>query len=367
MRSFRLAVDNRSWYCSSSAPKNRMNTASASPAAELSVLQLADTVAQAHSLEQLVRPLLGLLEEVTGLDSTYLTTIDDSAGVQHVLYSRNSQRLQIPEGLSVPWDDTLCKRALDEERPYTDDVAGCWGDSDAARVLGIATYASTPVRTSDGEIYGTLCAASDLRKSMTHGSDRVMHLFAQLIGQQVDRERTLYQLRQANDALSVSALTDSVTGLPNRRALMEELARRLARSDREHSALLVAFVDLDGFKAINDVHGHDAGDQFLRRIGAALKHAARAGDFSARLGGDEFVVLASAPAGEGLFAIETLCERLQQATTARFDLSDAVSIDYAGPSIGAVLAPGQASAEEVLALADAAMYAVKRRRKSARS
>lgn len=345
---------------------NAMNVPATSASAP-SVLRLADAVTGANTLEQLVRPLLGLLEEVTGLESTYLTMIDDAVGVQHILYSRNSQRLRIPEGLSVPWHDTLCKRALDEQRTYTEDVADCWGDSDAARALGIATYASTPVRTSDGMVYGTLCAASDRRRPMAAGGDRVMHLFAQLIGQQVDREQTIERLQRDNDALAVSASTDSVTGLPNRRALMEELELRLAHSDRERSVLLVAFVDLDGFKAINDRHGHEVGDRFLQRIASALTRSARTGDFCARLGGDEFVVLASAPDDEGPVVVDSLRERLQRATTGRFDLGDALSIDYAGPSVGVIPAPKHAGADDVLAQADAAMYAIKRARKSARS
>ena len=78
------------------------------------MVQLADSITDAHSLEQLVRPLLALLESATGLESTYMTAIDEAAGLQHVLYARNSRSLNIPEGLSVPWGDTLCKRALDE-------------------------------------------------------------------------------------------------------------------------------------------------------------------------------------------------------------------------------------------------------------
>ena len=71
-----------------------------------------------------------MLEEVTGLESTYLTTIDLEAGTQSILYARNSKTLLIPENLTVPWQDTLCKRALDEGKPYTDDVSACWSDSD---------------------------------------------------------------------------------------------------------------------------------------------------------------------------------------------------------------------------------------------
>src|SRR4051794_10571094 len=111
------------------------------------LLQLSDSVSSARTLEDLTRPMLEMLEAVSGLESTYLTMIDLDKGLQHVLYARNSRQMQIPEGLSVPWDDTLCKRALDEGRSYTGNVAECWGDSDAARDLGIQTYVSMPVRT----------------------------------------------------------------------------------------------------------------------------------------------------------------------------------------------------------------------------
>ena len=114
-----------------------MHTASTPPPANL-FAPLADTLTTATSLEGLVRPLLELLEVASGLESTYMTTIDETVGVQHVLYSRNSRSLIIPEGLTVPWGDTLCKRALEEGRSYTDDVAGCWGDSDAAQALGVS-------------------------------------------------------------------------------------------------------------------------------------------------------------------------------------------------------------------------------------
>ena len=331
------------------------------------IIQLADSITDAHSLEQYVRPLLGLLESATGLESTYMTAIDEAAGLQHVLYARNSSSLHIPEGLSVPWGDTLCKRALEEEISYADDVADRWGDSGAARDLGIATYASTPIHGPGGRLYGTLCAASDTSRPATDDAGRILRMCSQLIGQQVEREWLMQELRAANHALAMSALTDPVTSLPNRRAVMEELPRRIARRDREHGALLIAFIDLDGFKAINDAHGHEAGDNMLSLIGDALSAAARAGDYCARLGGDEFVVLASVPASEGDAALVALRQRLDDATRGRFELGDGIAIDYAGPSIGTILVPAdQHDVDAVLALADAAMYAVKRLRKAGR-
>lgn len=328
------------------------------------VSALADSVSGAKTLEELVRPLLELLQAVTGLESTYLTRIDSAAGIQHVVYARNTMRLQIPEGLEVPWEGTLCKRALEEGRLYTDDVANCWADSEAAMALGIATYTSTPVRIDDGTLYGTLCAASGQRKPLADGADKILHMFSRLIGQQIERERLVHALRQANDSLAISALTDTTTHLPNRRALMEEMRRRLASMEREGGALAVAFVDLDQFKAINDRYGHEVGDQFLAAIGGRLQGALRAGDFVARLGGDEFVVLSHTPHdSDAEVAAMAMRTRLQVATTGHFGLIGA-TIDYAGPSIGMIVATPEArDIEALLAQADAAMYADKRLRK----
>lgn len=324
---------------------------------------IADSVASARTLEDLVRPLLEVLEAFTGMESTYLTAVDEDAGVQHVLYARNTRQLQIPERLVVPWNDTLCKRALDEGRAYTDDVPVCWGDSDAARQLGIKTYVSTPVRLEDGTLYGTLCAASARSLPLGDDAERALRMFSRLIGQHLERERLLGRLAEANAALAATALVDAVTGLPNRRALMQEMTRRLAHCQRRHEALAVAFLDVDGFKAINDRHGHDVGDRFLGAIGRALTGALRAEDFAARLGGDEFVVVGSSPLADGLQAVEAFGARLAHSTRGRFEL-DGVVLDYAGASVGVVMAgDDRPDAATLLARADAAMYAAKRARR----
>ncbi len=64
---------------------------------------------------------------VTDMESTYLTKIDDDARLQHIVYSRNTKQLNIPEGFSLPWGDSLCKRALDDGCPFSNDVATMWG------------------------------------------------------------------------------------------------------------------------------------------------------------------------------------------------------------------------------------------------
>ena len=326
--------------------------------------KLVAAVSDSEDLESLVRPLLGLLESVTGLESTYLTTIDHERNVQRIVFSRNTQALNIPEGLEVPWGNTLCKRALDEGRPYVDDVVGCWGDSDAARVLGITTYLSEPVHVAAGELYGTLCGASGARIQVTDDTRRLLQLFSQLIARQLERDRLLAQLKDENREYSRYALSDPLTGIPNRRALMNELARALANARRADTAVHVAFVDLDGFKAINDQQGHDAGDRFLIAIARALVGGMRDGDFVARYGGDEFVVFGPATSDSHDASRAAIRERLQRLTTGRFSIG-LHTIDYAGASVGVVTSgAGERDCEALLARADAAMYEAKKARRA---
>jgi diguanylate cyclase len=267
----------------------------------------------------------------------------------------------------VPWGDTLCKRALESNQPFASDVDARWGDSEAARALGIQTYLSTPVRLADGALYGTLCAASSDRHGLSTEGQRVLSLFATLIAQQVEREQLLQKLLQANAKLKALATTDPLTQLANRRALGQELARLLAQGARRGAAVLVAFIDLDGFKAINDTHGHDAGDQFLVAVADRLRAVLRTEDLAARLGGDEFVVigLGPEPSEQLPAARRAFQERVFQATQGDYPLVD-LTLHYPGASVGVLgVAPGALSAEQALKAADAAMYEVKQARKAA--
>jgi len=103
--------------------------------------------------------------------------------------------------------------------------------------------------------------------------------------------RLLYrQLEQYSRALESQALHDALTGLPNRRLLMDRLSLAIAHARRNTSAMAVLFLDLDGFKQINDTLGHDAGDTLLSMVAGRLVAAVREEDTVARMGGDEFVI-----------------------------------------------------------------------------
>jgi diguanylate cyclase (GGDEF)-like protein len=151
------------------------------------------------------------------------------------------------------------------------------------------------------------------------------------------------------------ALRDPLTGLGNRRAFERLLAPELAR-DTPDSAVL--FVDLDGFKAINDTWGHDAGDEVLKAVAERLRATARGSDFVSRIGGDEFAVLAR-PALD----VDALCDRLKNAIAQPLQL-EAVLL-HPSASIGWAPVTRGASQEEVLRAADRGLYDRKRAQISA--
>ncbi|MBP1859492.1 GGDEF domain-containing protein [Rhizobium herbae] len=107
----------------------------------------------------------------------------------------------------------------------------------------------------------------------------------------VDVSARVRQQREIENALKTSARTDTLSGLPNRACFDEVVADSVARSMLNDRKLALAFIDLNGFKTVNDTMGHAAGDEVLRTIASRLRESFRATDFIARIGGDEFVVL----------------------------------------------------------------------------
>src|SRR6185295_11187416 len=106
-----------------------------------------------------------------------------------------------------------------------------------------------------------------------------------------DLDRRLADLRQAEADLQRLARYDSLTGLPNRSFFMESLDQSILRAERHRGRLALVFIDVDGFKAINDSFGHAAGDILLRALAERLRSSTRKTDTVARIGGDEFTVM----------------------------------------------------------------------------
>jgi diguanylate cyclase (GGDEF)-like protein len=157
--------------------------------------------------------------------------------------------------------------------------------------------------------------------------------------------------------LAHRALHDALTGLPNRMLFLDRLGYALAQSERQDSPVAVFFLDLDGFKGVNDRLGHLAGDALLRGIAGRLLAWVRPGDTVSRFGGDEFTVLVREVQGPDEAA--EIAERLTEA------VRDPLTVDGEEisllPSIGIALGKGFVKPEELIERADQAMYSAKRR------
>jgi diguanylate cyclase (GGDEF)-like protein len=165
------------------------------------------------------------------------------------------------------------------------------------------------------------------------------------------------ELARRQQELVFMATHDALTGLPNRTLILDRAEQLIARARRERQLCAALFVDLDGFKAVNDGLGHRAGDELLRSVAARLESTIREADTLGRLGGDEFVILAD---GIALAAgPELVAERILDALKEPFEIDDAHNGRVAiTASIGIAMADGHHAAD-LLRDADIAMYRAK--------
>ncbi|RZL55533.1 MAG: bifunctional diguanylate cyclase/phosphodiesterase [Variovorax sp.] len=174
-------------------------------------------------------------------------------------------------------------------------------------------------------------------------------------------EESNVQLKAANDELRQRAFTDALTGLPNRVLFEDRLRHALMRMGRANQSrteerIAILFVDLDGFKPVNDSFGHDAGDLILRAAAVRLLAVVQDSDTVARIGGDEFLLMLEGV--DDAAACVDVANRILKALSLPFDvLGKEVQISC---SIGIVLHPDEGDADKLVANADAAMYAAKR-------
>jgi len=166
-------------------------------------------------------------------------------------------------------------------------------------------------------------------------------------------------LKESERRLEQMAHFDALTALPNRILFDDRLQQALRSAARQHELLAVAFLDLDRFKPVNDRYGHQAGDDVLIAVAQRLRESVRSADTVCRLGGDEFVLLLRNLVS--LAEAAAILHRVQEALSRPYRIAEEKIIDISA-SIGFACAPDDAEdAERLIALADEAMYAVKRR------
>jgi diguanylate cyclase (GGDEF)-like protein len=201
-----------------------------------------------------------------------------------------------------------------------------------------------------GALIGFDRAPSTHKPRVAPGMLRAVRLLLEPVSMALDNALLLKRA----EALSV---TDDLTHLYNSRYLNQVLRRETKRASRSGRPLSLLFIDLDGFKGVNDTHGHLSGSRALVEAAGLIRSSARETDVAARFGGDEFAVVLPDTGGEGAFAVG---ERIRDRVAAHhFLASDGLDIHLTA-SVGVATLPDvAASADELVAAADKAMYRVK--------
>lgn len=264
-------------------------------------------------LEQVARPLLLLAQAISGVESTFVTSINWDVLRQTILFANNQSALEVEEGVTVDWHDSMCRSLRSSGVAQSCSVGIEVAATPWAVANRIQTFFAIPIVVDEITI-GTVCGAS--RESIVlaeHQLDGIRLIANALQCLLVaERDTAVAHARAeaaelaAAEALAVAkrqaihaqqmerlAYTDALTGLPNRRAFMARWERELGRSARRDYSIGLILLDADRFKSVNDTEGHAMGDAVLRAISATLMVVARPPDVVARLGGDEFAVFST--------------------------------------------------------------------------
>ena len=279
----------------------------------------------------------------------------------HLLDDKLQYRVAESGGLPLaktPVTDSMCLPVVESEAPlYVPDAtdhSAFRGNPETSGPNPVRFFAATPLHDEAGVAVGTLCVFDHDRIEL---DEERLELLADL----AEHVREHLELHSRVRQLGHIATHDGLTGLPNRALLSERLAQAMTRRQRRLGEPALALVDLDGFKAINDRFGHQAGDDVLVQVGRRLVAAARQEDTVARLGGDEFVVLyPELPAVGADELAASLRDRLAQTLVEPYLVK---GHDFPmGASVGFVRSRQGELGYELLGRADAAMYQRKEHR-----
>lgn len=314
-----------------------------------------------ESFDRLTR----LATRLLGVPAAYVSLVDDQRDFYKSAFG-------FPEPLASRRQiqgRTLCHHALLSHGPLVvDDVTSVpvYDRVVRGQRLGVRAYAGVPLVNSQGQVLGSFCAVDiqarpwtgrdvEVLSELAHATLREIAL-RQALSQLADTNRQLaeemHKVGVLNERLSELAHTDALTGLCNRRAYDQHLAREWRRVQRNGAPLSVLMIDADLFKRVNDRHGHAAGDQVLQRLAHLIQGIARDIDVAARIGGEEFaVLLADTRASSAAAVAERIRQQLAQV--------DGLPAEGVTVSIGVATLDAEESAASLQHRADQALYMAK--------
>ncbi len=291
-----------------------------------------------HSSEASFDHITDLVRLIFGMEMTSISIIDE-----------NSQILKARHGLDLsqtPRETAFCNIAIRSYEPLViEDTHQDPRVSDNPFVKGppyLRSYIGAPLTTSDGYNLGTLCSFDTRPRRFEPREIEILRKCADLVVNQLE--------------LRSQANRDVLTGALNRRSFVTALTQEISRLRRRAGAAVVAFLDIDHFKRVNDTYGHPAGDRVLQKFTRIVAQHCRVGDKVARLGGEEFaVLLPDTDLSSARIWAERMCSQIAES---RFDEDGAIRVTA---SIGLVeLGDTETTIEAITQMADDALYRAKR-------
>ncbi len=305
-----------------------------------------------ENFDAAARAILKSLYERLGFDLWMVTRTE---GDDWIVLQAEDHGYGVKEGAVFHWADSFCSRMVLGQGPCIAPRSReieAYASAPIGRRVDIGAYIGIPLSREDGSLFGTLCAIHPTpREEAILAELPSLELLGRLLCSLLAAELRADEQARRAERIQLEALTESLTGLYNRRGWERLLNAEENRCRRYGHPACVISIDLDGLKRVNDTEGHAKGDELIRRGALAIRSAVREQDIVARLGGDEFVVLGVECDATGAGA---LLDRVREAlSSARVDASAGLASREPGSNL--------AGAVE---LADRNMSACKRERRS---
>ncbi|MDY6892095.1 MAG: PAS domain S-box protein [Chloroflexota bacterium] len=315
------------------------------------LFNISAAVSQTLNLADLLDKVLGKVLEVVDINAGGIWLLDQKTDelILRIHRGLSAEFVKMMERVKIGEGFTGTAARLQEPVLVEDVSLGTIGANEVAKSEGIRSLAAIPIMVRD-RVLGVLSVGSPVSREFFDREVQLLSTVVTQIGVAIENAQLYERAWEL-------AFVDGLTGLYNRRYLMEQLEREFARAQRDDSALSLIMMDMDGLKVINDNYGHQEGDVYLRELGRIIKTNTRVSDVAARWGGDEFMLLATGLSKEDVL---TVSERIRvQAERCRLKIAGKkVSMSV---SIGVVSYPTDVSdVTGFLQRADEAMYCAKR-------
>lgn len=310
-----------------------------------------------HDGDEVIKELLKLCIAIPALYSPWVMVLDRHSSAT-AAQPQSPMIHIVSNNTDTTWQRMLSYQILKDGLYCIKELAVFFANYPILKQENFQKSFSVPATLSDGTLYGAVCSVSHGEQQDSQQIMAFLMSLAKIISRVAEDQLTVNQLKEDNYQLALHSYTDALTQLPNRRAIFEKLPGLFSLASRLSRTVILAYIDLDDFKKVNDELGHETGDELLKEVGIRLKRAIRKEDIIGRLGGDEFLLAGLGPetGTDTGRTLSVLRERIHKSIRGQYKFIH-LCLQYRGASVGVVsIEPEHCSVDDAIKLADNAMY-----------